>query len=87
MKISGCIIQNRQILDSTEDLFNANYKGKRIYISSDHGHGKAKYEHLKRSHIDVLDIKTDSYDVQSYQDCHTIQDAIRFALKGACLIA
>jgi len=86
MKISGCIIQKRQILDNTPELFNANYKGKRIYISTDHGFGKPKYDHLKRYNIDVLDIKSDMYDVQTYEDHHTMEDAIRSALKGCCLL-
>lgn len=87
MKVSGCIIQNRTIIDNTENLFNANYKGKRIYITTDHGFGKPEYEHLKRFLIEVLDIKTLMYDVQTYQDCHTIRDAIIYALKGAMLVA
>jgi len=87
MKVSGCIIQKRQIIDNTENLFNANYKSKRIYITTDHGFGKPQYNHLKRFSIDVVDIKTGMYDVQSYQDCHTIRDAIIYALKGAMLVA
>jgi len=87
MKISGCIIQNRQIIDHTEELFNANYKGKEIRITTDHGFGKPQYDHLKRFLIDVVDIKTGMYDVQSYQDCHTIRDAIFYALKGAMLLS
>lgn len=86
MKISGCVIQNNQIIDNTKNNFNANYKGKRIYISTEHGFGKPKYNHLKRFLIDVVDIKTGMYDVQSYQDFNEIKDAIRFALIGAMLI-
>jgi hypothetical protein len=85
MKISGCIIQNRNICDSTENLFKAIYKGKCIYISTDHGFGKPKYDHLKRFLIDVIDIKTGMYDVQTYEDFHVIRDAIIFALKGSLL--
>ncbi len=36
--------------------------------------------------IDVIDIKTGMSDVQSYEDCHTMKDAIRVALIGAGLI-
>ena len=86
MKVSGCIIQNRKIIDHTENLFIANYKGKRIYISTDHGFGKPQYDHLKRFLIDVVDIKTGMYDVQAYQDLHTVRDAIVYALKGAMLV-
>lgn len=87
MKVSEAIIQERNISVNTENYFEATYKGKRIFISTDHGFGKAKYDHLKRYNIDVKDIETGMYDVQSYQDCHTMKDAIRFALHGACLIA
>lgn len=86
MKVSGCTIQKRQIIESTESIFNANYKGKRIYITTNHKLGKPRYDHLKRYLIDVVDIKTLMYDVQTYEDFHTIQDAIRYALKGAMLI-
>lgn len=86
MKISGCVIQTRQIVDHTEEIFSANYKGKHIYISTDHGFGEPKYKHLKRFLIDVVDVKTGLYDVQSYEDLHDIRDAIICALKGAMLI-
>ena len=85
MKIAGCIIQKRQILDNTLALFNANYKGKRIYISKDHGFGKPIYPQLSRFLIDVVDIKTGMYDVQTYQDFEHIDEAIEYALKGAML--
>jgi hypothetical protein len=89
--INFCNKNNWEIVRSFKDcgksLFNANYKGKRIYISTDHGFGKPQYDHLKRFLIDVVDIKTGMYDVQSYQDCHTIRDAIIYALKGAMLVA
>jgi hypothetical protein len=45
------------------------------------------YDHLKRFLIDVVDIKTGMYDVQTYQDLHTVRDAIIYALKGAMLVA
>ena len=86
MKIAGCVIQKRQILDNTLALFNANYKGKRIYISKDHGFGKAKYPHLSRFLIDVVDIETGMYDVQAYQDFEHIDEAIEYALKEALLL-
>ena len=86
MKVSGIVIQNRNISINTENDFQATYKGKRIVISTNHGFGKPKYDHLKRYIIDVKDIKTGMYDVQSYEDFHTMRDAIRSALIGACLI-
>ena len=87
MKVSGCIIQKRQIIDHTENLFHAYYKCKLIYISTDHGFGKPQYDHIKRFLIDVVDIKSGMYIVQTYQDCHTIRDAIIYALKGAMLVS
>jgi hypothetical protein len=87
MKIAGCIIQKRKILDNTLALFNANYKGKRIYITKDHGFGKPKYPQLSRFLIDVVDIKTGMYDVQTYQDFEHIDEAIEYALNGAMLVA
>ena len=88
MKITAdATIQNRNISISTEDDFSATYKGKKIIISTDHGFGKPQYSHLKRFNIDVVDIESGMYDVQSYQDFHEIKDAIRYALKGACLIS
>ena len=87
MKISGAIIQQRNIIVSSENEFQATYKGKEIYISTEHSLGKPKYDHLKRFNIDVQDMNTGMYDVQTYQDFHDINDAIRYALKGACLIS
>lgn len=86
MKISSLVIQNRNISVNTENDFIATYKGKKIIISTNHGFGKPKYDHLKRYAIDVIDIKTNLKDVDSYEDFHTIKDAIRSALKGACLL-
>ena len=86
MKISTLVIQNRNISVNTENDFVATYKGKEIIISTNHGFGKPKYEHLKRYNIDVIDIATGWKDVDSYDDFHTMKDAIRHALKGACLL-
>lgn len=87
MKISGAIIQQRNIIVSSENEFQATYKGKEIYISTEHSLGKPKYDHLKRFNIDVQDMNNGMYDVQTYEDFHDINDAIRYALKGACLIS
>ena len=86
MKISGIIIQNRNISENTAENFFATYKGKQIIITTNHGFGEPKYKHLKRYSIDVIDIKTGLKDVMSYEDCQIMQDAIRYALNGACLI-
>ena len=85
MKIAGVIIQNRNITVNTEKEFEARYKGKRIYITTNHGHGKPKENHLNRYDIDVID-DSGMYDVQTYEDLHTMRDAIIYALKRACLI-
>jgi hypothetical protein len=85
MKVAGCIIQEKNITVNTEKKFEARYKGKRIYITANHGHGKPKEKHLKRYDIDVIDFDG-TYDVQTWEDLHSIRDAIIFALKGACLI-
>ena len=87
MKISGLIIQSRNIRVNTENDFDADYKGKNIVISTDHGFGKPKYDYLKRFMIDVIDIETGMVDVQTYEDFHEVKDAVRSALKGACLIS
>ena len=86
MKISGAIIQQRNIIVSSENEFQATYKGKEIYISTEHSLGKPKYDHLKRYDITVIHLESGMYDVNTYEDLHTMQDAIRYALKGACLL-
>jgi predicted dehydrogenase len=85
MKISGAVIQNRNISINTEDHFEATYKGHDIYVSTNHGLGKPKYDHLKRFNIEVHG-KDGTLAVDTYDDYHTIEDAIREALIGACLI-
>jgi hypothetical protein len=86
MKISGKVIQNRNIKKHTKDEFFATYKGKDIEITTDHRHGEPDYPWLKRYSIYVTDIKTGLLDVQIFKDHHCIKDAIRYALKGACLL-
>ena len=86
MKISTLVIQNRNISVNTDNDFVATYKGKKIIISTRHGLGKPKYDHLKRYNIDVIDIASGLKDVQTYDDLHDMRDAIRLALKGSCLL-
>jgi len=86
MKISGAIIRDKFISENPPDKFNAIYKGREINITTDHGHGKPKYDHLKRYDITVIHLESGMYDVNTYEDLHTMQDAIRYALKGACLL-
>ena len=86
MKISGCVFQQRNIKTKTDDTFEAYYKGKYIYVTSVHNPRHPVFDHLNKYDIFVKDIKTDLYDVDTYEYFHNIQDAIRYALKGACLI-
>ena len=85
MKIAGAIIQNKNITVNNEKEFEARYKGKRIYITANHGRGMPKEKHLNRYDIDVID-SSGMYDVQTYEDLHSMRDAIIYALKGASLI-
>jgi hypothetical protein len=85
MKIAGIIIQPRNINHDSEFDFEATYKGKTIYITTKHGHGRPERDYLTRYDIDVID-KSGSYDVQTWEDLHSLRDAIIYALKGACLI-
>ena len=84
MKISGAIIQEKNISENTADEFHATYKGRNIDISTGHGFGEPKWKHLKRYDITVT--VNGSYEVNTWQDFHEMRDAIRYALKGACLI-
>lgn len=86
MKVSGCVFQSRNIKQYDSNNFYATYKGKSFHITTDHGLGKPKYNYFKRFNIDVIDIETGMYDVQTYEDCHDIKDAIRHALYGAMII-
>ena len=84
MKISGIVIQNRSISKNTENDFIATYKERIIEISTNHDLGSPKWDHLKRYNIEVT--FNGSYEVNTWQDFHTMRDAIRYALIGACLI-
>ncbi len=86
MKVSQCVFRNKSINKNTEDDFDAYYKGKHIIISTDHDFGEPEYDHLKRFNMDVYDLKSGMMDCETYEDHHTIRDAIRSALIGSCLI-
>lgn len=86
MKIGGLIIQNRNIKDHSEKCFDAKYKGKRIYITDNHGFGNPKYKFLTRYAIGVSDVKTGFKDVLTYGDFHEMRGAILFALVRAMLL-
>lgn len=85
MKVAGRIIQNRNIIQNDPDYFEANYKHVTIFITTNHGFGKPKYKHLTRYSIDVYGRNNGIYDMQSWEDCHDMKDAIKHALEGACL--
>ena len=86
MKIAGCIFQKRNIRENSSTTFEAVYKKRRFYISSEHGFGKPDENWLTRFNIDVIHIETGMYDVQTYGDCPSIRDAIIVALKGAMFL-
>lgn len=86
MKIKTAIIRNKSISVFTDNIFNAKYKGKEIYISSEHGFGKAIGKNQTRFCVNVIDIKTGMKDVDSYGDFSDIKEAIEYALNGSCIM-
>ena len=82
MKVAGCVFQERNIKEYSRTTFEATYKKHHFYISCDHGHGQAEYDHLTRFHISVYHVESGMYAVQTYEDCHGIRDAILIALRG-----
>ena len=87
MKVSEAIIQTRMIHEHTDTTFHATYKGHDIHVTSVHGHGKPKHDFLTRYDIEVCVSESGIKDVSTWEDFHTMHDAIRYALRGACLIA
>lgn len=85
MKIAGRVIQNRNIQVNTPEHFEATYKGLQIVITTDHGFGDPEYPYLKRYSMDAYGIENGIYDVQTWKDLHSMEDAIRETLEGACL--
>ena len=83
MKISGKVIQNKNIKENTEDTFLATYKGHTIYVSYNHGLGKPDYDFLTRYNLEVTHNKSGHLAVDTWEDCHTKEDAIRKAMEGA----
>lgn len=84
MKIAGRTFRNVSFTNK-ETCFYAIYKGKKISITTNHGYGKPKFKQLNRFLIDVTDIKTGMIDVDSYEDCETIDEAIQKACTGAMI--
>jgi hypothetical protein len=84
MKIAGKVIQDRNIKINSNEQFIATYKGKEIEIQA--FYGGTKYNHLIGFDIEVYDLKSGMKDVETYQELHTMRDAIIYALKGSCLI-
>ena len=73
------------IFAHTANVFHAQYKGKRINITTDHGFGSPRFSEERRFMIDVIDMKTDMLDVDALKDCLSMTEAITYALEGACL--
>lgn len=86
MKIGKRIIQTRKINVNTKHTFDANYKGLHIYVSDDHGHGKAKEKGLTRYWMEVWNWENGICDCQTWEDCKDINEAIYKAFEGACLL-
>lgn len=85
MKVGNAVIRKKAIEISTPDQFYAEYKGRKISITTNHGYGEPRVPGLKRFLIDVTDIKTGMLDVDTYEDFETIDQAISYALEGAML--
>lgn len=85
MKIEGCIIQKKKIIVYSNHDFQAWYKHRFIYVSDDHGYGQPKSKDLRRYHVEVFGVDG-IHDVNDTKDFPTIEDAIKYALEGACLI-
>lgn len=85
MKIEGCIIQKKKIITYSNHDFQAWYKHRFIYVSDDHGYGQPKSKDLRRYHVEVFGVDG-IHDVNDTKDFPTIEDAIKYALEGACLI-
>ena len=86
MKIAGAIIRNNKIKVNTENEFYAFYKGRSIYVTTNHGFGEPKCKNLKRFNIEVIHLESGMYDNDTWEDHHDIKDAINSALKGAALL-
>lgn len=82
MKIAGRIFRKNKIRTNTDTTFCAGYKGCCITVTTNHGHGKPKYDHLQRYDITVTD-ERGCYLVNDWQDKHEIRYAIIYALEGA----
>jgi len=86
MKVYGATIQKRMIREHSYTTFHATYKGHDIHITTVHGHGAPKHDHLTRFDIEVKG-KDGCFYVNTWEDYHTMHDAIGNALRGACLIS
>ena len=69
MKIAGCVFRQSEIQINNENTFAARYRKRTIYVSSEHGFGKAKEPGKTRF----------------YNDFHNIEEAIIDTLEGAGL--
>ena len=84
MKIGNSIIQSRNIIVNTADNFECRYKGKDIHITTEHAHGKSIQNGYYRYSIVVFGDR--GYDVNTYEDLSSINQAIKYALLSAKLL-
>lgn len=85
VKIQGSIIRDKYIQEHTDTVFDATYKGRQIYITTEHGLGLPRETGLNRYCIDVTH-STGMKEVDTYEDLETMQEAIEYALTGSQLL-
>lgn len=84
MKILGCVFRQSEIKKYDAKTFVAHYKKRTIYVSSDHGFGKAKEPGKIRFYQEVFG-DDGIYDMECYNDFYEIEEAIKDTLIGAGL--
>lgn len=85
VKIQGSTIRDKYIREHTDTVFDARYKGRHIYITTEHGLGLPREKGLNRYCVDVIH-HTGVKEVDSYEDLATMQEAIEYALKDSELL-
>lgn len=84
MKIAGCVFRQSEIQINNENTFAARYRKRTIYVSSEHGFGKAKEPGKTRFYQEVYG-DDGIYDMECYNDFHNIEESIKDTLEGAGL--
>lgn len=75
---------SQKIQINNENTFAARYRKRTIYVSSEHGFGKAKESGKTRFYQEVYG-DDGIYDMECYNDFHNIEEAIIDTLEGAGL--